>query len=70
MSEWLPVARQVVATNTFAEVDGVILDQFSASVMTQVHDALSPPNAEKFSAMPLAQAHDIAFKLVAKTGGK
>ena len=60
---WLTAARRIVDTQTGDLVDGTLLDLFSASVLVQVHDALSEPNRAKFTAMPLAKAHRIAFQL-------
>jgi hypothetical protein len=50
-------------------VDGTKIDQFSASALTQVYDALSPENQAKLSAMPIERAVDVAFKLIKKHQG-
>lgn len=61
---WVAAARHVLATNTFAMVEGSILDQFSASAMIQVFDALSERNRVKLAAMPMVLAHDMVFKIL------
>jgi hypothetical protein len=43
--------------------DGVLFDAFTASLMVQVHDGLSPANRERFAAMPFLRAHHIATEL-------
>src|SRR5665213_837930 len=45
-------------------VDGTKIDQFSASALTQVYDALTPENQAKLNALPLEKAVDVAFKLI------
>lgn len=62
---WVDAVRRVAAEG-FKVVDGVVVDQFSASAMIQVHDALSEANRAKFAAMPVAQAHAITFRIIAK----
>lgn len=50
-------------------VDGTKIDQFSASALTQVYDALSPENQATLRAMPIERAVDVAFKLIKKHQG-
>lgn len=73
---WVETARKVVAEGQYQHVnhetgaldpEGVILDLFTASMLTQVYDALKPASQAKFGAMPLWQALDTGWKLVAKT---
>jgi hypothetical protein len=46
---------------------GVVLDAFTASMLVQIYDALSPANQAKFGALPLMKAVDMGWKLVKKT---
>lgn len=69
-STWLAAAREVVETKSYTEVDGVLLDLFSASTMVQIHDALAPANAAKFAAMPIERAVEVAFKLAERAGAR
>jgi hypothetical protein len=50
-------------------VDGTKIDQFSASALTQVYDALNAENQAKLRAMPIERAVDVAFKLIKKHQG-
>ena len=45
-------------------VDGIKVDHFSASALTQVFDALSAENQAKLLALPIEKAVDVAFKLI------
>jgi hypothetical protein len=74
---WLDTARRIVDQHQHEHVDvttgqpdptvgPVLLDAFTASLMVQVHDALSPENAAKFAAMPLMKAHTITMKILEK----
>lgn len=67
---WLEAAREVVAEKQCKEVDGVLLDLFSASTLVQVHDRLNPENAAKLAAMPLVSAHSLAFKVAQRAQAK
>lgn len=62
-TRWLPEALAVIATAQAAKVDGMLLDLYSAQVMVQIASALNDANRERLEAMPLAQAHKLAFKL-------
>jgi hypothetical protein len=55
--------RQIVASSSRGRVDGQKLDLFTASVIVQVLDALSPENKENYLQMPVARMAQIAFKL-------
>ncbi len=55
--------RRVVAEKQYAKIDGVMMDLFSASYITQVYDALNPENKIKFASFPAARMAGIAFKL-------
>jgi hypothetical protein len=61
---WIEAARQVVEEGQYTKVDGVLLDHFTASMLVQVHDALSPENQAKFGAMSLVRAVDVGWKVV------
>ena len=61
---WIGAARRVVETSTAANVDGTLLDLFTASHLVTVHDGLSVANRARFAAMPLPAAADLAFRLL------
>jgi hypothetical protein len=48
----------------------VLLDLFTASMLTQVYDALGEANKARFLAMPLPKAVDFGWKLIARVEEK
>lgn len=48
--------REIVNDKQYQEVDGVVVDMFTASAVVQVADALGPENFEKYTALPLNKA--------------
>lgn len=61
-------AREVVNTGTYnRNVDGMMLDAFSASALVNVYDALSEENKAKLAAMSLDKAMNVVWKLLNKT---
>ena len=79
---WINAARKVVETKTASRIDivtghlvpdgrhrkgkVVLLDLYSASVMTQVYDNLGSKAQEKFDRLDVVNAQDIAFSLLEK----
>ncbi len=61
--------RKIVEEHQCAKVNGVLVDGYSASLITQVYDALSPENRARLLTKPVAQVADICFK-VWKPAGK
>jgi hypothetical protein len=59
--------RNIVEKAQYAKVDGVMVDLFSASAVTQVYDALNPINRVKFSILPAYRMVEVAFRLIGKT---
>lgn len=62
--------REIVQHHQHAKVDGVGVDAFSASAVTQVYDALTAENKAKYAAFPAAKMVDVAWKLIGKTTGE
>lgn len=62
--EKIRAIRDVVTNSQYAKVDGVMVDLFTASAITQVHDAISEENRLKYIAMPVAKMASIAFQLM------
>jgi hypothetical protein len=62
--------REIVTTRSMGEVDGQIVDLFSASTVVQIHDALrDQKNRDKLLGYPVPQMVSIAFKVAARTRG-
>ena len=60
--------RWIVHHHQAARTEGVMMDGFTASMLVQVHDALSDVNREKFLAMQIRQMVTVGWKLA--KGGK
>ena len=60
-------ARQIVENHQATLVEGVLLDVFTASVMVQVFDALSPERRAKFDKTgTLEQLAEICLSIAAR----
>ncbi len=55
-----------VLTDGAKRVEGMLLDSFTASMLCQIHDSLSPENQAKFVNYPLRSMVDIGWKIVKK----
>jgi hypothetical protein len=61
--------RRIVETGSYAKVDGVMIDLFTASAIVKVYDALKQNQLKaKYRDMSVAVMADIAFKIMAKGG--
>ena len=55
--------RKIVAEHQYAEIEGVLVDAFTANVICKVLDALSENNKAMMLSFPVANMADVAFKL-------
>ena len=55
--------RYIVEHRQANRVDGLFVDMMTASVIVQIHDALSDANKIKFEALKVRRMADTAFKL-------
>lgn len=62
----IEAAKRVVANSQAEEIDGVLLDLFTASAISQVYDALSERNQARYAAMGVEKAAAIAFAALEK----
>lgn len=53
-----------VLTNGYAKIDGIMMDSFSASAITQVYDALNDANKAKYRNLSPSRMAAIAYKYV------
>ena len=60
---FVDVCRQVVARKTAHMHKDVLVDLFTASLVTQVYDALKPANQEKMRKLHPLQVVDIVYKV-------
>lgn len=60
--------RKIVKEHQRANVQGVMVDAYSASAAIQIYDALSPENQRKMASLPVKKMLDVVWKLVGKSG--
>jgi hypothetical protein len=58
----IAACRAIVEDQSFAKIDGIAVDLFSASAIIAVYDALNEVNREKFSRLPIARMAGVTFK--------
>jgi hypothetical protein len=58
--------KRIVANKQYEKIDGCMIDLYTASVISQVYDALGDENKLKFSSMPAPKMGVIAYKLISK----
>ena len=62
--------RYVVEHKTGSRIEGVLVDLFSASLITQIYDGLIDANKTKFAACSVPAMADLAYKLESKLRGR
>ena len=71
--ELVPACRKIIAEHQCANVQGQIVDMFTASAIIQVFDALNPTNREKLTAMarrnPPVVVAGTVWKVIKKAKG-
>jgi hypothetical protein len=63
--EGLARIRQIVAEHSYAKVNEVCVDAFSAQYIVALHDQLSAENQAKLLGLPVAKTLDMALRLLA-----
>lgn len=66
-AERIAAFRSIVDEKTYAVIDGVMVDLFSASAVVKVYDALSGPNRDRYAAFEAPKMAKIAFALMAES---
>lgn len=54
--------REIKETATFAKINGVTVDLFTASAIVAVHDACNDANRVKFLTLPVMKMAQLSFK--------
>jgi hypothetical protein len=62
--EIIVACRQIVAERSYAKINGVTVDLFSAGAIVAVYDALNDANKAKFRNLPVAKMTWIALQLL------
>ena len=59
--------RKIVADKQAAKIDGVMVDMFTASAVTQIYDKVNDANKKKMEKLKAPKLADLAFKLMQKS---
>jgi hypothetical protein len=59
----IAAVRRIVDRKTYAKIDGVMVDLFTASAIVKVYDALNVDNRQLFASLPVGKMGRIAFRL-------
>ena len=62
------ILRRIVDNQQYEEIDGVIIDLYSASAIVAVLDAINETNKVKYLTQPIDVMANIAFKLLNQGG--
>lgn len=60
----LAACRTIKTEGSYAKINGVMVDTFTASAIVAVHDALNEENRAKLLALPLQKIASICFRLL------
>ncbi len=63
-AEGIALCRRIVVQGQYAKVNEVMVDQFSASAILVVYDALSAANKPKLESLPVGKAASVCFRLL------
>lgn len=55
--------RKIVEEKQYAEIDGVLVDLYSASIVVKIYDQLNEENRKKYAALSIERIVDIAYSL-------
>ena len=63
-AERIAACRDIVERASFAKIDGVMVDLFSASAIVKVYDAINEVNRVKFERLPIGKMARVALQLI------
>lgn len=63
-AETLAALREIKRTQSYAIVNGVTVDHYSACAIVAVHDALIAANQAKLLSLPIPRMAAVAFRLL------
>ena len=67
-AERIAAIKEIIDSSSYAKIDGVLVDLFTAGRIMTVYNALSPAKQKEYVEWPVQGMTDIAFKLLAKVG--
>ena len=58
--------KEIASKKSAAKIDGVMVDSFSASAISQIYDKVNDANKKKMEKLPITKLADLAFKMMSK----
>ena len=58
--------KEIASKKSAAKIDGVMVDSFSASAISQIYDKVSDANKKKMEKLPITKLANLAFKMMQK----
>jgi hypothetical protein len=68
ISKTIDAMKQIVAKKQAMKIDGVMVDMFTASAVTQIYDKVNDANKAKMDKMKATQLASVAMKMLKKEG--
>ena len=58
--------KQIASKKSAAKIDGVMVDSFTASAISQIYDKVNDANKKKMDSLPITKLANLAFKMMQK----
>ena len=58
--------KQIASKKSAAKIDGVMVDSFTASAISQVYDKVNDKNKKRMEKLPITKLANLAFKMMQK----
>ena len=58
--------KEIASKKSAAKIDGVMVDSFSASAISQIYDKVNDANKKKMEKLPITKLANLAFKMMQK----
>ena len=58
--------KQIASKKSAAKIDGVMVDSFTASAISQIYDKVNDANKKKMDSLPITKLANLAFKMMNK----
>ena len=58
--------KEIASKKSAKKIDGVMVDSFTASAISQIYDKVNDANKKKMEKLPITKLADLAFKMMSK----
>ena len=58
--------KEIASKKSAAKIDGVMVDSFTASAISQIYDKVNDANKKKMEKLPITKLANLAFKMMNK----